>query len=261
MTRQKWILFVVALAMIGGGALMLNRLKTHQRLGRPGVKTSPTADGKRLEVDLPEHVLNYDSVAVPTDLGGLPRDTSFGQRHYTAVDNPNDKFQLNVVLMGTDRTSIHKPQFCLKGTGWDIDDAESAEDTVRMTRPYPYDLPVMKILTTPRQVLMDGGYQTIRGIDVYWFVAEDQLTGSHWVRMRNSATHLLRTGELQRWAFVFCFTTCRPGEEKATYEHMCKFLAASVPEFQTTAGPRLASQNPTQTASEKASTLPDGLRN
>jgi len=116
-------------------------------------------------------------------------------------------------------------------------------------------------LVPPRQVLMDGRYQTIRGIDVYWFVAEDQLTGSHWVRMRNSATHLLRTGELQRWAFVFCFTTCRPGEEKATYEHMCKFLAASVPEFQLTAGPRLAGQNATQTASEKVPTLPDGSRN
>ena len=98
---------------------------------------------------------------------------------------------------------------------------------------------------------MDGKSQTIRGIDVYWFVAEDQLTGSHWTRMRSSATHLLQTGELQRWAYVFCFTTCRPGEEKATYEHMCKFLAASVPEFQLTTGPRLAAENATQTASKE----------
>jgi hypothetical protein len=261
MTKQKWIIFAVALAMIGNGALMLNRLKTHQRLGRPGIKASPIADSKRLEIYLPEHVLNYDSVTVPVEEAGLPRDTSFGQRNYTAVDNPNDKLQLNVVLMGTDRTSIHKPQFCLKGTGWDIDDTESTEDTVRMTRPYPYELPVMKILTAPRQVLKDGKPETVRGIDVYWFVADDQLTGSHWTRMRSSATHLLRTGELQRWAYVFCFTTCRPGEEKATYEHMCRFLAASVPEFQLTAGPHLAGQNATQTASEKAPALPDGLRN
>jgi hypothetical protein len=68
--------------------------------------------------------------------------------------------------------------------------------------------------------------------------------------MRKSTTHLLRTGELQRWAFVFCFTTCKPGEEKVTYEHMCKFLAASVPEFQLTTGPRLAARNATQTASK-----------
>ncbi len=241
----------MALAMIGGGALMLNRLKTHQRLGRPGVKASPIAGGIRMDVYLPEHVLNYDSVAVTNEPGGLPQDTSFAERHYTAADDPNDKFQLNVVLMGTDRTSIHKPQFCLRGTGWDIDDTESAEDTVRMTRPYSYDLPVMKILTTPRHAMMDGRAQTIRGIDVYWFVAEDQLTGSHWVRMRNSATHLLQTGELQRWAYVFCFTTCKPGEEKAAFEHMCKFLAATVPEFQLTTGPRLAAGNATQTASKE----------
>ena len=189
-----------------------------------------------------------------------PIHTSFLQRRYIVMGNVDDWLLLNVVLMGTDRTSIHKPQFCLKGMGWDIDDTESAGDTLRMTRPYPYDLPVMKLLTT-RQVPVGGKFVTQRGVYVYWFVADNDLTGDHWVRMRNSATHLLRTGELQRWAYVTCFAVCLPGDEKATYERIYKFLSASVPEFQLTAGPHLAAQNATQTASEKASTLPDGLRN
>jgi len=214
MTRQKWILFTVALAIIGSGALTLNRLKANQRLGRPGVKTSPSADSKRLDIYLPEHVLNYDSVLIPTDPGiliGLPHDTSFVQRRYTTVDGDNDQLIMSIVLMGTDRTSIHKPQFCLKGMGWDIDDTESAEDTLRMTRPYPYDLPVMKLLTR-RQVPVEGKFLTQRGVYVYWFVADNDLTGDHWVRMRNSATHLLRTGELQRWAYVTCFCRVSAGK-------------------------------------------------
>jgi len=261
MNKPKWILLVVALLMIGGTAGLLVRLKANQRLGQPGVKTSPLAQSKNLEVTLPELVLDYTSEAVEEEklvVAILPKDTSYGRRRYQAPD----KFwtEVNVVLMGSDRTSLHKPQFCLEGAGLHIDAGASREETVPIERPFRYDLPVMKIFAT-KQIEQNGQVQTVRGVVVYWFVAEDQLTGSHWVRMRNSATHLLRTGELQRWAFVFCFATCRPGEEKATYEHMCKFLAASVPEFQTTTGPRLAAQNATQTASERASTLPDGLRN
>jgi hypothetical protein len=51
------------------------------------------------------------------------------------------------------------------------------------------------------------------------------------------AKNLLQTGELQRWAYVSCFSVCLPGQEDATFERMKKFLAASVPEFQTTPKP------------------------
>ncbi len=87
MNKQKWIILVVALAMIGGAGVTLNRLKGNQRLGLPGIKTEPIANSSRLDVYLPEQVLNYDSVVVPTDtniLNGLPHDTSFVQRFYAS---------------------------------------------------------------------------------------------------------------------------------------------------------------------------------
>jgi hypothetical protein len=250
MNKQKWILLLLGLAMIGGTAATLHSLKAGQKLGNPGIKTAPIPGSPRLAISLPEKVLYYASTNIPTDpgvLSGLPHDTSFAQRFYYAPDDLLDRLQMMVVLMGTDRTSIHKPQFCLQGSGWDFDDHDSRPDTVRIQSPHPYDLPVTKMMMT-RPETVDGHATSISGIYVYWFVADGQMTGSHFTRMWSSATHLLRTGELQRWAYVGCLGVCRKGEENATYERMKKFIAASVPGFQLTTGPEIAGLAPAQTA-------------
>jgi hypothetical protein len=250
MNKQKWIVLLLALAMIGGTAATLHRLKAGQKLGIPGIKTTPIPGSPRLTILLPERVLHYASSNVPPSEGaleGLPHDTSFAQRVYISPNDSYDALQMMVVLMGTDRTSIHKPQFCLQGSGWDFDDHDSRPDTVRVQSPHPYDLPVTKMMMT-RPETLDGQATTVSGIYVYWFVADSQLTGSHFTRMWSSATHLLRTGELQRWAYVGCLGVCRRGDEDATYERMKKFIAASVPEFQLTTGPEIAGVATAQTA-------------
>jgi hypothetical protein len=237
MNKQNWTILVIALLLMGGTGVVLARLRATQRLGAPGVKTSSIAGSPRLQVDLPEQVLNYDSKAVPTDkmvLDFLPQDTSFGQRVYLAPD----KFwvQVNVVLMGADRTSIHKPQYCLAGFGFNIDNTASSEATVHIERPHPYDLPVMKLIAT-KEATIEGKKVTVRGVYVYWFVADDQLTAQHNQRMWWMARDVIRTGVLQRWAYVSYFAYCMPGAEEQTFERMKKLIAASVPEFQLTPRP------------------------
>jgi hypothetical protein len=242
MNHQKWTFLLVALALITGTGFALNHMRANQRLGQPGIKTAPIPGSKRLDVYLPPKVLNYDSVVIATDtnvLKGLPLDTSFAERGYFAPDG--SQFLCNIVLMGTDRTSIHKPEFCLTGIGWHIDDNESTTDTIRIERPYPYDLQVMKLITAPRELKdRNGNSQTMRALYVYWFVADHELTGSHWKRMRSMSAHLLATGELQRWAYVSCYAICPPGDEARTYDRLKIFIAASVPEFQLAAGAPVA---------------------
>jgi hypothetical protein len=145
---------------------------------------------------------------------------------------------LSVVLMGSDRTSLHKPQFCLEGMGLHIDDEASAQTSVRVERPEPYDLPVVKLVATG-QITKDGGSQSYRGVYVYWFVADNSLSASvsGVGRMWSMASQFVRTGVLQRWAYVTCFAVCGPGQEDATFERMRAFIAASVPEFQLTPRP------------------------
>ena len=147
MNRQKWIILIAALGLIGGAACLLTRLQSTQKLGQPAVKTTPIPGSQRLRVDLPEHVLDYTSEEIEVDdktLGWLPQDTSFGQRRYRAPDGFTAS--INVVLMGRDRTSLHQTEFCVEGAGWRIDRSLSSESKVHIDRPYPYELPVMKFI-------------------------------------------------------------------------------------------------------------------
>ena len=136
MNRFKPILFVLVLALIGGAAGVLAHAKSNQRLGAPGVKTGPLAGSYNLEVLLPSDVPGFQSVAVPISevvTNMLPFDTSFGQRRYRADDGFYTL--VNVVLMGSSRASIHKPQVCLTAQGWTINDELSHEDRVHLDRP------------------------------------------------------------------------------------------------------------------------------
>lgn len=240
MNARKLILLIATLLLIGGTAGMLVRVKARQVLGPPAVATRPLPDSQNLEVVLPEFVLDYTSEFVKQDeiaVNALPPDTSYGQRLYTAPDGFMTR--INVVLMGSDRTSHHKPQYCLEGAGWRIDAPASSREAIKVARPYEYDLPVMRVVVS-RQVEAGGQSQTLRGVYVYWFVADGAMSGdpTGLERMWWMAKELLTTGVLQRWAYVTYFAVCRPGEEQATYERMKKFIASSVPEFQLTPKPR-----------------------
>lgn len=232
MNRQKIILALTVLALIGVTAGVLAHAKSNQKLGAPGVKTGPLAGSQNLEVLLPADLPGYKSEARPQAdivVNMLPQDTSYGQRLYTA----DDGFQTlaNVVLMGSSRGSIHKPQICLTGQGWTIDDAVSRVDEVHLEKPVAYDLPVMHLVAS-RPVEVSGQKVTEQGVFVYWFVDADRYTPSHAQRMLWMARDVLFTGELDRWAYITFFSICAPGQEAVTFERMKKLIAASVPEFQ-----------------------------
>lgn len=237
MNKTRWIFLVVGLALIGTTAVFLVQFKNNRKLSPPGVLTRPIPENKDpvvVEVLLPEKVLDYQSVskrqeAIVTNT--LPADTSYGERIYTAPD----KFwiQMNAVLMGRDRTSHHKPQYCLTGAGWNIDQSMSQRETIHMDRPVSYDLPVMKLIST-RQQTIDGKTVTYRGVYVYWFVSDNEISGdeSGVERMWSMGRELIMTGILHRWTYVSCFAPCLPGQEDAAYERIKQFIVAATPEFQ-----------------------------
>lgn len=233
MNRSKWILGVITVLLIGSTAGVIAKFKSSQRLGEPGVKTRPLPGSQNLEVILPERVPGYTMDSLPVDAivtNVLPRDTSYGHARYLAADS-NFAAQVTVVLMGTDRTSLHKPQFCLTGAGWSINQTEV--DTIRMEQPFAYDLPVIK-LTVSGQFPVEGRTVQAAGVYVYWYVADDALSAapSGSDRMWSIARELITTGVLQRWAYVSYFSYGPPGTEDQLYERQKKLITASVPEFQ-----------------------------
>ena len=110
------------------------------------------------------------------------------------------------------------------------------ETSISIDRPVNYSLPVVRLIASKEESLQ-GEKTKANGIYVYWFVAENQYTAKHNQRMWWMAKEMLRTGVLQRWAYISYFAICPPGGEEATFERLKTMIAASVPEFQLTPRP------------------------
>ena len=246
MNRQSKVAFAVALALIAFTGVALSRLQSLQRLGTPGVKLVEhfvyREDGEIIgtnSVALPERVLNFESKEQPIAKvvwNWLPKDTTYAQRFYQAPDGFST--MANVVLMGTDRTSIHDPKYCLAGQGFQT--LKEEFDSVSIQEPHAYSLPVFKWTVRREAFTQEGAKVPQSALYVFWFVADEQLTANHKERMWWMARDLITRGVLQRWAYVSCFSACAPGQEEATYARMREWIAAAVPKFQRAAGPAVA---------------------
>jgi hypothetical protein len=232
--------FVLLIAVTAG---LLLRVRSNYVLGEPGLKlvnvpmyNEETNIVSEISAYLPEVVGEYKSSRVEAvstiEQTMLPPDTVYGRRIYTAAD----RFQalISVVVMGTDRTSIHKPQYCLTGQGQEIVSSELI--TIPITKPEAYELKAMKLTTRAERRDAEGNVMPVSGVFIYWFVADGELTPHHGERMWLMGKELLTTGLLQRWAYVAYFANCAPGQENELTERLRGFIAASVPEFQTTSG-------------------------
>jgi len=232
MKKQSWILFFVVLVLIAGTAGLLVRLKSHPRLGNPGIVASPIPGSLAMKINLPERVPGFTSTNVPEPqvvLGYLPADTSYVERCYEPAEGGFPIYG-TVVLMGADRTSIHNADYCLRGQGLDPDQKKIVNIPIGGAAPYQLPVSVWKVGGVFPQP--DGRKATVHGVYVFWFVAADEETPSHFDMMKRLALNLLRTGVLQRWAYISYFSQCEPGQEDAAFARMEKLIAASVPKFQ-----------------------------
>jgi len=231
MKNKKIMMLAVTLVMLAGTAAALTWLRTNQRLGTPGLKATPIPGSVMMKVDLPERVLDFTSTNVPEPdvaIGYFPKDTSYAERFYSAPDG--FKLQSIAVLMGADRTSIHPPEFCLAGQGWDIDEKQTINIPINDQPPYQLQAAAWKLSQT-RQ-LPDGEKAHVEAVYVYWYVANNEETPDHHKMLEWLTLDFLRTGTLQRWAYISYFSQCQPGQEDATIDRIKKFIIASVPEFQ-----------------------------
>jgi hypothetical protein len=242
MKRQQFTVLAVTIGLVGLTASFLVRVQSAQRLEEPGLRlvSEPLFNnaGKPIgsnSVYFPAFVLDFKSrpgVVSTNELSWLPDDTTYGRREYVAADG--FKATLTAVMMGTDRTSIHKPQICIPSQGWKVQKTETV--LIPIERPHPYSLAVKKMVNSKNFFTTNATPIKLMSIYVYWFVAKEKLTAEHSQRMWWMAEHLIRARELQRWAYVSCFSVCEPGQETATFNRMKELIAATVPDFQVPAG-------------------------
>jgi hypothetical protein len=232
MKKREWILLMVSLALIASAGGALRYFKTNQRLGPSGLKSTALPNSLRLDIEFPTNAPGYEGRALEvnkTVVNMLPADTSIGQMIYK--DQAGRETLAVAVTMGTDRTSIHKPQFCLSGQGWKIDGTKSERTLVHFNRPHPLDLPVIKLVAS-REIESQGQRAKYSCVFVYWLVSGDEVVADHNQLMWRMTAHLLKTGELQRWSYLYYMAICPPGQEDTAFAQVCQAMNATVPEFQ-----------------------------
>ena len=243
MNKSRLFLTLTGLSLMAATACGLASVRSRQTLGKPGVLLVPVAihddSGKvcaETSVFLPESAGRMTSTLAPItqmEITALPSDTSFGRRIYKDPNDTTNGFQaqVSVVLMGADRTSIHKPEFCLSGQGWTIEKQET--DTLHFEHPRPYDIPFQKF--TARATGKDpqtGRMFEVKGLYLFWFVADNMVTESHAKRVWWLARDLVLHQVLDRWAYISYFTVCPPGQEEKTFERMKELMLNTAPEIQ-----------------------------
>lgn len=239
MTSLVYKLAATSLFLMGLSAGFLVLRGQDQRLGEPGLRmkldplTSPENLNMRSNVvDFPSRVLGFESRPgwiSDQELENLPGDTGFGRALYR---DPIDGFeaQVSAVLMGTDRTSIHRPQQCLPWQGWTI--ANQQEVPVRFEHAGREHTLYVQRIDAWTQRMQDGRPTDIHAVYVYWYVADGMLASTHTSRHVQTMRALLTEGVLPRWAYVSYFAVCAPNKQDETFERLVRLLAVTVPHFQ-----------------------------
>jgi hypothetical protein len=129
------------------------------------------------------------------EYGVLPKDTEFVKSAYTNASG--GRVFTSIVLSGRERSSIHRPQRCLKGQGSSIMDEHSF--TVPMPGREPLDVAVIE---TERRYRTAEGEQVYYGYYAYWFVGQDRETASHYARMFWLGWDRVFRSVSHRWAYV-----------------------------------------------------------
>jgi EpsI family protein len=212
--------------------LFLHRLAQMPPRGQVGVVLG--ADGLN-PVELPAF-LGTDWIGQRAEVSAvereiLPPDTGFSRKNYAFVaDRTKDVF-LSIVLSGRDRTSIHRPELCLVGQGWTIDDAASQAfrfpaGSADSGREFP-----ATVLRVRREVPTARGRMVVPQLVAYWFVAGDTVVASHWRRFMHDAWNRVARARADRWAYVLMQTDARDGEA-AALARMQAVLEGTLPVFQ-----------------------------
>jgi hypothetical protein len=128
----------------------------------------------------------------------LPADTTILKKSYRSP--AGQELLVAVVLSGSDRSSIHRPQLCLVGQGYEI----MSSRVLRIPHPDQPKSPTGVMLLD-----MERRYQTRSGATVtrpsffaYWFVGRGRETPYHWQRMIWMATDRLFRSHAYRWSYI-----------------------------------------------------------
>jgi EpsI family protein len=231
MNERKGTLGRVALILLLGGTTVALCLLL------PTPNTAPHAG---VVMDLPERVGYFTGKwvgASPAEIAILPPDTQIVRREY--VDMTGDRIMASIVLSGGEKRSIHKPEICLPGQGWNIRGGQVEKIVLNDGRP----LEVMDLSLVRDVEVGPGDRRKLPAHYFYWFIGDQVSTPHHWKRMFLTSFDRITKNLNHRWAYVIVMSVVTEGflpggkNDAQTVEMLKQFTAEAAPSFIRTSSP------------------------
>ena len=187
-----------------------------------------------VSMDLPERIGDFRGEDQPVSEGEralLPKDTEFAKKVYTDWDN--DQVNCQIVLAGAEKRSIHRPEVCLPGQGWNIKTGE----VIPVALKDGTHLDVMKLTLSRMVEVRPDERRELNMYFLYWFVGHHSTTPYHWMRIAKSNLDMLLHNVNHRWAYVIVSAPVLEGftpngkDKEETLAMLKKFVADVVPTF------------------------------
>ncbi|MGA2220734.1 MAG: exosortase C-terminal domain/associated protein EpsI [Verrucomicrobiia bacterium] len=207
--RNRWpsvVQIAVVVAILAAGIVLTALTSDVTRVSEPGVRI---VDGQPF---LPEKVADWNGGELQglseNERNILPADTEGARRLYT--DKAGDKVFCSIILAGREVTSIHRPELCLPGQGWKIENEYT--EPIHTAAADGGQLNVMRMNTTRAVNSPDGRAMPVRYVFVYWFVGKGRVTPYHWQRILWTAKDRVLYNTNHRWAYVLIFAPVTNGQ-------------------------------------------------
>jgi hypothetical protein len=161
----------------------------------------------------------------------LPKDTEFAKKVFN--DGKGNNITSQIVLAGAEKRSIHRPQVCLIGQGWTIEDSKVLP--IKLSN--GSTLKVMSLGLKRTLTLDDGSQKTLKSIYLYWFVGKEMSTPYHEERVIRTNLDMLLHNTNHRWAYVIVTANVLEGfqyggkNETETLDMLEKFVAEFAPKI------------------------------
>jgi len=151
----------------------------------------------------------------------LPEDTEFVKSAYT--NDAGARLFTSIVLSGTARDSIHRPQRCLKGQGNAIDGEYTLEVPLEGRGPLK-----VRVIKASRTFHTADGPVPYYSYYAYWFVGQDRETPYHVGRMFWLAWDRVVRSKANRWAYI-AVSGPREAEGEAYEADLIDFIQQAYP--------------------------------
>ena len=126
----------------------------------------------------------------------LPKDTEITKKLYSDPDG--DMINVEVVLAGAEKRSIHRPELCLPAQGWSINNRRVIPITLSDGR----RISVMEVSISRPVETSPGVIRVLDGYYDYCFVGKGVTTPSHFTRLFLTSWDRVVHRRNHRWAYL-----------------------------------------------------------